>query len=127
MAAGHPAALLALSMAALHDPAEGRQCLHDVIAGADLFAVTHAGHACLFYALRLTPPRAWLEAGAGHLPGVDLTREVLPLIERQAQAAGCSEIGITTKRRGLIAKLQRAGWRIEAPFYAGYTLKKALQ
>lgn len=63
----------------------------------------------------------WLSAAGGSLPGVDLTVAVLPFIESQARAMRGSQVAIVTRRRGLVKKLLRQGYRVSA-----ITLRKPL-
>ena len=57
---------------------------------------------------------------AGGAPGVDLTKAIVPVIERQA--AGALQVAITTRRRGLVKKLVKQGYVV-----SGVTLRKRLQ
>lgn len=50
-------------------------------------------------------------AAAGGAPGADLTAETQPLLEAVARRAGCRSMRCHTVRPGLMAKLERHGWR----------------
>lgn len=54
---------------------------------------------------------ASIEAAQGAAPGVDLTADALPLIER---ALAVDVFTIETKRPGLVRKLQRQGYSVDA-------------
>ena len=51
-------------------------------------------------------------AAAGGLPGVDLVECVLPKIEQQG--AGADRMTLRTRRLGLVWKLKRQGWVLDA-------------
>ena len=51
-------------------------------------------------------------AAAGGLPGVDLVECVLPKIEQQG--AGADRMTLRTRRLGLVRKLKRQGWVLDA-------------
>lgn len=63
----------------------------------------------------------FLTAGAGALDGVDLSATMLKVLEAQAAQIGARQVGMMTKRRGLIRKLQASGWQV-----AGVKLVKKL-
>lgn len=63
----------------------------------------------------------WVAAAGGHLPGRDLTAEVIPAMEVQALQLGADQLAITTRRRALIGKLLDMGWSV-----SGVTLRKNL-
>lgn len=107
-----------------------RALRHDTTAGACSQAdheadcafglvVDATGTPCGAYSLRQSGQTLWVMQAGGDLGGVDLVREVLPGIEQGARAAGLDQIAITTRRRGLVRKMQRAGYQI-----TGITLRK---
>ena len=51
-------------------------------------------------------------AAAGRIPGVDLTRHVLPAIEDLARSLGCQSVRLHTMRKGLIRKTVRHGYML---------------
>lgn len=50
--------------------------------------------------------------GYGRAPGCDLVAAVMPLIEWQCREA--DSIRVTTRRRGMVRKLERLGYRADA-------------
>jgi hypothetical protein len=90
------------------------------------FAVIADGQRVGAYCVKLvdheTARVAWVQAAGGHLPGADLTAEIIPAIEAQAaQAFGADQVAITTRRRALVAKLLGMGFQV-----TGITLRKNL-
>lgn len=59
--------------------------------------------------------------GAGHASGIDLTREVLPEIERIAKEFACKAVFFLTRRKGLISKAESIGYQ-----YYETVMKKAI-
>ena len=55
---------------------------------------------------------ACIVAAVGGAPGLDLTRDALPLIERQLAAVDC--VTIETRRPGLVRKLRRLGYSLDS-------------
>lgn len=84
-----------------------------------------AGRPVMAYVLAIRDHAAarvcWVQAAGGAMPGVDLTRELLPTIERQAKGQGAGQVAITTRRRGLIKKLRAHGYQV-----TGVTLRKEI-
>lgn len=80
-------------------------------AGAVLFRVSEGGRTAAYYLLRVdhnaTGAEGVMVAAAGRA-GVDLTRVVLPVAEKQFK--GCHSMRIHTARPGLARKLARAGY-----------------
>lgn len=89
--------------------------------GAMLYRVAAEGEPVGYVILRLVHQAHGTEgeilAAAGRLAGADLTRDVLPQLERMF--AGVSAFTITTARRGLVAKLAPLGYAV-----THYTLRK---
>lgn len=113
--AAQVAAHLACLQAPELDTSAGAERLADLTAG-HCFEVLAEGRPVGAYSLQTYEGEgarvAWVMAAAGTLPGVDLVASVLPAIEQQAQALGCNQLGVTTRRRGLIKKLQRHGFQV---------------
>lgn len=114
-----------LARAALRgDTTGGAASLEELCAGGQVFAVHSAGRTVMAYVLAVRQHEAarvcWVQAAAGSAPGVDLTRELMPRIERQAKEQGAGQVAITTRRRGLIKKLRAQGYTV-----TGVTLRKA--
>jgi hypothetical protein len=94
---------------------------------ADLEAMTRTGRcfeirgvqAGAVYVLSVRNGVVWVDAlkGGGELDLVDLVDGVIT-----SQAAGLEAIALQTKRRGLVRKLQRHGYRI-----TGWVMRKELQ
>lgn len=117
---GEAAPYLDVAMCARCDTTAGAMTLAELTEGCQFYLVRHGGEACAAFALRLQgcagAQVAWIVAAGGKLPGHDLTATVLPAIERAL--LGC-QIAITTRRRGLLIKLARLGYRV-----SGITLRK---
>lgn len=114
-----------LARAALRgDTTAGAASLDELCAGGQVFAVQSAGRMVMAYVLAVRQHEAarvcWVQAAGGAAPGVDLTRELMPRIERQAKEQGAGQVAITTRRRGLIKKLRAQGYMV-----TGVTLRKA--
>jgi hypothetical protein len=54
---------------------------------------------------------AVIVGAAGQLEGCDLVATIMPELEKIAKAAGCNRLSFQTKRRGLIAKAAKLGYR----------------
>lgn len=103
------------------DTTAGAVDLPEMLAGAECFEVIGpGGNSIGGYALRVSGKTVWLLAAAMTGPGVDFEKQILPLIEQQAEPVG--QVAVTTKRRGGIKKLLRQGYEI-----TGYTLRKNLK
>lgn len=95
--------------------AAGLESLGDIIRDAYAFrALTEEGDTIGAYALRgQNLPGGvvvWLVAGQGGIPGADLTRDLLPVIEGQAR--GANFLAIQTTRPGLVKKLAAQGYAV---------------
>lgn len=62
------------------------------------------------YALRVQGPTCWVLVASGGLQGCNLTATVIPAIETEARRMGCTQIAVTTKRKGLIKKMSVHGF-----------------
>lgn len=100
------------------DTSNGLATVQDVCRNAQVFAVTCEGQTVGAYAVEpLEFDRGvclWVQAGAGHLDGVDLSQTIIRVIEGQAQQIGAKQVAMLTKRRGLAKKLSAMGWQIAA-------------
>jgi hypothetical protein len=80
--------------------------------GAQLFTVSNDQKIVAYYVLRIDQliehSEGVIIAAAGMCEGVDLTAEVLPVIEKQF--IGCKYIRIHTARPGLVKKLTNSGY-----------------
>lgn len=94
--------------------------------GAQLFEVVCCGAVVARYALRTVDYANGREivvvAAAGGLPGVDLVASVLPNIEQQGAGAGADRLTMRTRRPGLVRKLKKQGWVLDA-YCMGKNLK----
>lgn len=113
----------ALARAAAHDTTGGFETLADMEQAGALFEVTCDGEPVLHYVLSVNHHPHGTEgvilAAAGHKPGQDLTATVLPMIENQFLK--CRAVMLQTRRRGLMKKLVKQGYRID-----GYIMRKTL-
>lgn len=85
---------------------------------AQLFEVVYCGAVVARYALRTVDHANGREiivvAAAGGFPGVDLVASVLPNIEQQSAGAGADRLTMRTRRPGLVRKLKKQGWVLDA-------------
>ena len=93
----------------------GLETMADIVAGSYAFRVTDEnGELVGFYALKGEEKPggvvAWLVAGQGNAKDCDLTRDLLPEIEKQA--GGAQYLAIQTTRKGLIKKLLDQGYEV---------------
>ena len=118
--------VLELAIGPRCDTSGGLLSVAEACQGSECFAVYEGGALVLGYALKRVQHEGgavtWIMAAAGNRPGLDLTQTALPAIEQQARDAGTVQVAITTKRRGLIAKLKKQGYAV-----TGVTLRKTLE
>ncbi|WP_300758480.1 hypothetical protein [Janthinobacterium sp.] len=104
----------------------GLGSMDTAMAGAQLFEVVVAGAVVARYALRLDRHENGVEmvvvAAAGGVSGVDLTASVVPTIETQGKGAGADRVTLRTRRAGLVRKLKKQGWVLDA-YCMGKTIK----
>ncbi len=104
----------AYALALRHDPTDGLASLDEVLAGSIPFEVRYSGMVVLRFALRVRDRAHGSEglvvAAAGGLPGVDLTAEVLPAIERMF--SGVRRVTFETTRKGLVGKALAQGYHV---------------
>lgn len=109
-------AAYAAAYTASRDTSGGLGSMADSLDGAALFDVVLAGEIVCRYALRVEQYANGAElvivAAAGGIRGVDLVASVLPHIE--TQGPGAERITLTTRRRGLVRKLLKQGWALDA-------------
>ncbi len=105
------------------DTTGGTASLDDVLHGAELFDVFDGERLVLRYALRVSRrehgTQGEIVAAAGACPGLRLVDAFLPVIERQL--AGADAVKVTTKRKGLAAKLMQHGYQLD-----GFIMRKRL-
>ncbi|CAN7305115.1 hypothetical protein [Acidovorax delafieldii] len=108
------------------DTTGGAATLDDLCHGAPVFELRdETGRPIGAYVLAMRDHAAarvcWVMAAGGSAPGVDLTGQVLPCVERQARTFGAGQVAITTRRRGLKKKLEAQGYEL-----TGWTFRKKL-
>lgn len=120
------AAMLSASVrrAPCFKPQDYARMLTDDRANTMLFRVTRGFGVVGYFILRIEHFAGGSEgvvlAASGKLSGVDLTADLLPLLE--ARFKGVRAIRISTARRGLVRKLLRQGYQL-----THYTLRKVPQ
>lgn len=88
----------------------------DMLDGAHFYRVLEDGVPVAWYVMRerLGPAGREAHISLAHgRAGVDLVREVVPLIERQC-AGTCRAITLETRRRGLVKKLEAGGFAVSS-------------
>lgn len=112
----HVLPLLVLATGRKADTCGGLATVQDLCKNAQVFAVKDGGNVVGAYALEVHEfdrgVCLWVQAGAGHLEGIDLTATIHKVIEQQARAIGAKQLGLVTRRPALIKKLQLEGWQI---------------
>lgn len=104
-----------LQAAIEHDTSGGSEGVRDLSDQALLFKLVNEADQVLGgYSLRLNSHQlrrvCWILAAGGRIRGIDLTKNMLPVVTEQAKAAGASQLAIVTKRSGLVHKLQNLGF-----------------
>lgn len=98
--------------------------MESALAACSLFDVSVCGVIVARYALKTIDRAAGSEmyvvAAAGAVPGADLVAGILPFIETQCTSVDC--LTVNTRRRGLVKKLQRQGWTLDA-----YVMRKKIK
>lgn len=111
-------AAYAAAYSARCDTAGGLGSMDAGMLGAQLFEVVVSGAVVARYALRLDQHTNGVEmvvvAAAGGASGLDLTASIVPTIERQGQGAGADRVTLRTRRPGLVKKLKKQGWVLDA-------------
>lgn len=107
------------------DTTGGTATIAELCQGGAAYGVKAGGRLVGAYCLKPVDHESarvlWVQAAGGHLPGRDLTAEVVPAMEVQAAQLGADQLAITTRRRALIGKLLDMGWSV-----SGVTLRKNL-
>ena len=93
--------------------------------GAQAFTLDNESGPVACYAVKIVEHEKcrvlWAMAGAGRLPGHDLTATGMQAMEHQARKVGAAQVAITTRRRGFVKKLEKLGYAV-----TGITLRKNL-
>ncbi|OJA63800.1 hypothetical protein BGV68_01905 [Burkholderia ubonensis] len=101
------------------DTTGGTKTMDEVLHGSQAFKVVQEGEVVARFALKrvahATCTECYVTAAVGQLPGVDLVAAILPHIEARVQ--GCDVLSVITRRRGLMAKLERMGYERQAVTY----------
>ncbi|MFM0364223.1 hypothetical protein [Paraburkholderia sediminicola] len=109
------------------DASGGTKTVAETVFGHTFCRVLMDGAPVAFYVLYFYQGNEGTEAFVTAAHGrakLDLCRVVLPLIERQC--AGCSGVGMRTRRRGLVRKLGAAGYVTEHTQAGSVQMRKAL-
>jgi hypothetical protein len=110
---------------ARRDTTSGLANMDSCLGRGQLFDVKVDGKIVARYALQFVDcdngGEVWVTAAAGNLPGVDLVANLAPYIASQAAQAGAKALTINTRRRGLVKKLERDGWTLDA-----YVMRKKI-
>lgn len=77
---------------------------------ADAAADAVAGYYVTWVDSKAAGDELVIVAAAGRLPGISLTRSVLPAIEALAAAGGCSSVRVHSIRPGMLKALARQGY-----------------
>lgn len=93
------------------DTSGGLLTVQDLAAGCVLLLFERRGVACGALALEIAGPVCWIRAAGGR---GELAAEMLTVAKTMATAAGARRLGFTTRRRGLIKKMQRNGFAVSA-------------
>lgn len=107
------------------DTAGGKQSLDYLISLGQCFKLMdEAGAMLAAYILKTDGAELWIALGAGRAD-IDLTAAGLALIE--AQGREFDSIGFKTKRRGLVRKAEKHGYKVDACHAGIYTMRKRLK
>lgn len=116
---------LATATAPRCDTTAGAQSLAELCRRGIAFEVTAGGRRVGAYTLEMADHDAarvaWIMAAAGGMPGIDGVASLLPVIEAQAVLLGATQLGVVTRRAGLVKKLRRHGFAV-----TGVMLRKEL-
>ncbi|MBR8141571.1 hypothetical protein KDW46_04245 [Burkholderia vietnamiensis] len=107
----------------MHVKANTGASIDDVAAGGAFFRVYADGVPVAWYVLQPLGQAVEIAAAYGRA-SFDLVCHVLPVIELQCRPFG--EVFVTTKRRGLMRKLETAGYRRWNDIERGVILRKEL-
>lgn len=114
----------AVAFGARCDTSGGLASMDAELSQASLFDVVVAGQVVMRYALKTVRldkgVETYIVAAAGAAPGVDLVQAITPFIETQCPDSDC--LTVHTRRRGLVKKLGRQGWTLDA-----YVLRKKIK
>lgn len=109
------------------DTSGGTLAADELVHGEVLCRVMADGEAVALYVLHFylvdNRTEAFITLALGH-GAIDLCAEVLPLIEQQC--AGCTGLGMRTRRKGLMRKLARAGYETVSEREGVAQMRKAL-
>lgn len=124
LAIDHAAALPHLQRALAYDVHGGAPNLADLAANEAVFELVEAGQVVGAFTLGVheySDGRVMRCGAAGGRPGHDLVGAMVGFAEGEARRIGARTMVCETRRRGLVRRLQRAGFKV-----AGFILTKAL-
>lgn len=118
-------ALLAAGWTVKTDTSGGAESLDYLLSLGQSYRIFEDGGDTLAaYVLKVNGAELWIALGAGRAD-VDLTAVGLALIE--AQGREFDSIGFKTRRRGLVKKAAKHGYRVDACKDGVYTLRKRIK
>lgn len=118
-------AVLAAGWTEKTDTSNGAQDLDYLISLGQCYRLfDDSGETLAAYILKINGPELWIALGAGRAD-IDLTAVGLALIE--AQGREFDSIGFKTRRRGLVKKAGKHGYRVDACNDGIYTLRKRIK
>ena len=99
------------------DTCAGLASVQDICRNSQAFKVQDAsGSTVAAYALEPYQhdrgTMLFVTAGAGAMPGIDLSLTMCNTVETQARVIGAKAVGLMTRRNGLIEKLKAQGWTV---------------
>lgn len=120
--AGPDAVLPFVALAIRYDTTGGEQsALH--IARDGGYIVRDNGNACAGFTLRYNGSECYVTAAGATRPGIDITRLITAAL---AGKKGVQSIAFQTRRRGLIRKAERLGYRQAGQVKNGVIMRKVL-
>lgn len=118
-------AVLAAGWSEKTDTSAGTESLDYLISLGQCYRIfEEGGDTIAAYILEASGAELWIALGAGRAD-LDVTAVGLALIE--AQGREFDSIGFKTRRRGLVRKAQRHGYRVDACKDGIYTLRKRIK
>jgi hypothetical protein len=118
-------AMLAAGWTVKTDTSGGAEDLDYLLSLGQCFKIfDESGMVLAAYILKINGVELWIALGAGRAD-IDLTAVGLALIE--AQGREFDSIGFKTRRRGLVKKAAKHGYRVDACKDGIYTLRKRIK
>jgi hypothetical protein len=117
--------LLAPLAGAKADTAMGAMTLPEILNESQTYLVNLDGRDVGAIALKISQHSQgdvlWIVGGVGGCKGADMVRDVLPAVEEAAEINRCQFTAITTRRPGMVKKLEAVGYEV-----TGITLRKRI-